>query len=98
MSRDEALKRLRASEAVLRGHGAGALYLFGSTARDEASANSDVDVLVDAADESSFDLFDLIAVRDAIADLLTSKVDIIEGSARQTPFRDLIRPDLLKVF
>lgn len=98
MSRDEALKRLRASEHNLRALGAGSLYLFGSTARNEASADSDVDVLVDAADESSFDLFDLIAVRDAIAELLVSKIDIIEGSARETPFRALIRHDLLKVF
>jgi len=38
----------------LRASGVGSLYLFGSYARDEAAAHSDVDVFVDPADDPCF--------------------------------------------
>src|SRR5882757_3306452 len=44
MRRDEVLARLKEAEPALRGFGVGALYLFGSHARDEAKADSDLDV------------------------------------------------------
>ena len=98
MSRDEALKRLRAREHDLRARGAKSLYLFGSTARNEAGPASDVDVLLDVADDERFSLLDLIAFRDAIADLLSTGVDLIEGLERESFFRDRIKPDLVQVF
>jgi hypothetical protein len=39
--------RLRAQEAPLRAAGVAALYLFGSAARGEAGATSDVDLFMD---------------------------------------------------
>ena len=55
MRRDEIIARLREVESKLRTFGVGALYLFGSHARDEAQADSDVDVFVDPISEASFD-------------------------------------------
>ena len=55
MRRDEIIARLRKVEPKLRTFGVGALYLFGSHARDEARADSDVDVFVDPISEASFD-------------------------------------------
>lgn len=92
------MQRLRANEHSLRAKGARSLYLFGSTARDEAGPASDVDVLLDIADEERFSLLDLIEFRDFMADLLSTKVDVIEGLERKSLFRDLIAPDLLRVF
>lgn len=98
MKRDDALHRLRASEPSLRAKGARSLYLFGSTARDEARPGSDVDILLDVNDDENFSLLDLIEFRDFVADLLRAKIDIIEGLDRKTLFRDRIAQDLLKVF
>jgi len=49
MRRDEAIAKLKETEPALRRFGVAALYLFGSHARDEAGADSDVDVFVDPA-------------------------------------------------
>lgn len=56
MRRDEAIARLKQTEPALREFGVAALYLFGSYARDEAQADSDVDVFVDVAPSAAFGL------------------------------------------
>ncbi len=47
LERDEAIARLRRLEAELKRLGVRDLYLFGSTARGEACADSDVDLFFD---------------------------------------------------
>jgi predicted nucleotidyltransferase len=54
MRRDDIIARLKEVEPVLRACGVGALYLFGSAARDEAHSNSDVDVFVDPDSDERF--------------------------------------------
>jgi predicted nucleotidyltransferase len=54
MRRDDIIARLKQVEPVLRAKGVGALYVFGSAARDEARAGSDLDVFIDPqSDEQS---------------------------------------------
>lgn len=55
MNRAEIIAKLKTTELQLRGFGVAALYLFGSHARDEAQADSDVDVFVDPASDAAFD-------------------------------------------
>ena len=47
MDRSAAIARLREHETELKGLGVEHLYLFGSTARDEAREDSDVDLFFD---------------------------------------------------
>ena len=47
MQRTEAIAALKRVEPQARATGIAALFLFGSTARDEATAKSDIDVFVD---------------------------------------------------
>lgn len=56
MTRTEVIAELKTVEPALRQRGVAALYLFGSHARDEARAGSDLDVFVDPADENAFGL------------------------------------------
>lgn len=58
MKRDVALARLKFYEHRLRERGISALYLFGSTARDESSESSDLDLLFEYDEGSGFSLFD----------------------------------------
>ena len=54
MRRDDIIARLKQAEPDLRARGVGALYLFGSVARDEAHSDSDVDVFVDPNSDEHF--------------------------------------------
>ena len=53
MKRDEAISRLQQHEADLKRLGVENLYMFGSTARDEAGDDSDVDLFFDHEKASS---------------------------------------------
>ncbi|MGU3536696.1 nucleotidyltransferase family protein [Methylobacterium sp. A54F] len=62
MRREDAIVRLRAAEPEIRAFGVGTLYLFGSVARDEARADSDIDVFVEPATERFYSLTNYMGV------------------------------------
>lgn len=68
-------------------HGAHNIRIFGSVARGETTADSDVDVL--AAFESGRSLLDLIALQQDLSDLLGQKVDVVSEGALETSDRIL---------
>lgn len=70
--------RREAILAVASRHGASNLRIFGSVARGDTHAGSDLDVLIDLAPGRS--LLDLIAVKQDLEELLDCKLDI--GTAR----------------
>jgi len=61
MERTEAIARLKVHEAELRQLGVQYLYLFGSTARDDAREESDVDLFFDH-ERGKLSLFQLMDV------------------------------------
>jgi uncharacterized protein len=66
MRRDDIIARLKQAEPALRNLGVGALYLFGSVARDEARSESDVDVFVDPASDDRFGFLQYMGAYDTI--------------------------------
>lgn len=61
--------------ALVRRHHGRSAALFGSVARGEDTATSDVDFLVDF--EAGSSLFDLLHLQDELAELLGCAVDVI---------------------
>lgn len=61
--------------ALIGRYGASNLAVFGSVARDEATADSDIDLLIDLPDGIS--LFDRAELKGELEDLLRQKVDLI---------------------
>ena len=61
MNREQAIARIKSIETAIRALGASAVYLFGSTAGNEATESSDVDIFVDRESEKLgfIELFDL---------------------------------------
>ncbi|MBY0565363.1 MAG: nucleotidyltransferase family protein [Hyphomonadaceae bacterium] len=57
MTRDEVLAKLRELKPWLKDQGIGRVRLFGSYARDEATSQSDVDLLVELARPLGLDFF-----------------------------------------
>ena len=71
-------------------YGAHHVRLFGSAARGEATADSDIDVLVEFEPDRS--LLDTIALTHALEDLLGRRVDVVTEQA----LHSAIRADVLK--
>jgi predicted nucleotidyltransferase len=76
MRRDEIIARLKNTEPKLREVGVAALYLFGSHARDEAHADSDVDVFVDPASDASFDFLKYMDAYETIRKSVGDEIEI----------------------
>jgi uncharacterized protein len=71
------LSQLKAQEPYLRAQGVCALYLFGSQARNEATTQSDVDLMFDIAPNVRFSLFDQARIARQLSDALHAKVDFV---------------------
>ena len=97
MRRDVAIAKLKEHEAELRRLGVEHLYLFGSTARDEAQAGSDVDLFFDHP-EGSLGLYELMEVKDAAARVLGCKADIMTRRSLHRALRERIEASALQVF
>ncbi|ACJ00044.1 nucleotidyltransferase, putative [Rhodospirillum centenum SW] len=76
MDRETALRLLRKEAVPLRRRGVAALYLFGSTARDEAGPDSDVDLFLDYRPGAGFSLIDLIEIEQHLETVLGRRADL----------------------
>ena len=79
MDRASAIAALKSHQSELERLGVEHLYLFGSTVRDEAREDSDVDLFFDHP-EGSLGLFALIDVKEA--ERLASNVDALKLALR----------------
>lgn len=91
MQREHVLRVLEAniSEMKLR-FDVQSLRIFGSVARDDATAQSDVDVLVDFGGPPTFDRY--MDLKFYLEDLLETRVDLVTESG----LRDRVRPHVEK--
>lgn len=72
-----------------------ALSIFGSIARDEASDNSDVDVLVVFDQKANFDGF--MELKFYLEDLLGAGVDLVTDKALRPQIRRTIEKEMVDV-
>lgn len=98
MDKAEALQCLRAHEASIRAMGITRLSLFGSTARGEAGAESDVDLAAALDYERCATLLDFVGVQQRLAELLGRKVDLVTEPSRKVQFQAEIDRDRVHVF
>jgi predicted nucleotidyltransferase len=97
MERSEAIARLKEREAELKQLGVEHLYLFGSTARDDARPDSDVDLFFDHP-VGSLGLYELMDVKDAASRILGCKADIMTRRSLHRVLRERIEASALQVF
>jgi uncharacterized protein len=74
MERDQVMKILQENSVEIHGFGVKSLALFGSVARGEARADSDVDLLVEF--DRPTGLFGLVALQKRLEELLGCSVDV----------------------
>ena len=97
MDRDSAITALRAHAAELRQLGVEHLYLFGSTLRNEARQDSDVDLFFDHPD-GSIGLYELMDVKEAATRILGRKADIMTRRSLHPVLRRRIESSAQQVF
>lgn len=101
-SRSDLLALLRAHETELRQRGVESVTLFGSVARGEASAASDVDLAIRPGvgfSAGGFDHFGRIeALRERLAALLERDVDLVEEPTRNPRLRQIIEQEGVRAF
>jgi len=97
MTRDEALSRLKKSEADLKKVGVTHLYLFGSTVRDEARPDSDVDLFFDH-EPGTIGLYELMDIKELAAAILGAKADMIPRTGLHQVLRNRIEASAVQVF
>ena len=97
MERDQVIARLREHEAELKKLGVESLYLFGSTARDEARSGSDVDLFFDYQ-EGKFGLFELMDVKEYASQVLGLEADVMTRDSIHKVLRPRVEASALRVF
>jgi predicted nucleotidyltransferase len=78
---------------VLRRHGVTNPEIFGSAARGDDHANSDVDLLVDFP--AGTDIIDIIGIKHELEDVLGAPVDLVPRNGLKERVRSRAAKDLL---
>ena len=99
MGREEIIAILRRHEAELRRLGVVRLSLFGSVARGDASADSDVDVAAQFDPSARLGVFAIAGIEARLTEILGGRpVDLLEEPARRPSLRQEIERDRVRAF
>jgi predicted nucleotidyltransferase len=98
MRRAEAISRLEEQEATIKRLGATSLFLFGSTARDEATTDSDIDIFIDYKPSSGFSLLDLVGIQQVLEESLDLRVDVTTRNSLHPQLKSEIERSAVRVF
>lgn len=78
--------------------GAISLYLYGSTARDEAGSSSDMDLYLDYDPSSRFNALDLVGIKQFLEDRLGLAVDVTTRDGLHPRLRADIEKSAIHIF
>ncbi|UIE40495.1 nucleotidyltransferase family protein [Leptodesmis sichuanensis A121] len=96
MRKLDALKLVQSHQEELRKLGVKSLNLFGSVARDQANAQSDVDILVEL--DESIGFFEFFRIKHYLEDLFQRPVDLGTVDALKEHLRQPILEEAVHVF
>ena len=82
-------------EIIARKHGVIKIQLFGSVARGNETSSSDIDFLIAFKEDRS--LFDLIALKYDLEDLLGIQVDVVTEESLHVRIRDQVISEVVEI-
>ena len=95
---DKVLETLRAHEGELRRFGVSHAAVFGSVARGEDIADSDIDVLVELDRDRPMGLFEYARLKIYIGEILNGASDVVNRRTLKPLLRDSILSDAVNAF
>jgi predicted nucleotidyltransferase len=96
MDKGSVIDKLREHEPELRAAGIVHLRLFGSVARGDSSADSDVDLVAEFDRSKRHTLVTMVRIENRLADLLGAKVDLSPADSLKEPvLREVVRESVL---
>jgi predicted nucleotidyltransferase len=98
MNKTDAVHKLKSYADAIKARGASALYLFGSTVRDEAGPDSDLDLFVEYDRDSKFNLLDLVDIKLLLEDELGMRIDVTTRDGLHPMLRQEIEQSAVRVF
>jgi uncharacterized protein len=98
LTADNILTALRAHEAELRRAGVRRLSLFGSVARGDAQADSDVDLAAEFDPEAGIGLFGLAALERRLSEIVGRDVALLPEPVEQARLQSNIDRDRRRAF
>jgi predicted nucleotidyltransferase len=81
VKKDNVLKKLSENRQLLKSYGVKNIHVFGSVARGEAEAGSDVDLLVEFEPSAHVGMFEFSRLRRELSQLLNCRVDLATPDA-----------------
>lgn len=96
MKRSHVLELVKSHQTQLKEMGVISLDLFGSVARDQATAQSDVDFLVEL--EESIGFFVFFRIKHYLEDLLECPIDLGTADALKEHLREPVLEEAIRVF
>ncbi|POO53075.1 nucleotidyltransferase family protein [Agrobacterium rosae] len=98
MEKAVAIEKLKQRADAMKRMGATTLYMFGSTARDEASASSDLDLFIDHDPAKRFSLFDLVGIKQFLEQELSVSVDVTTRTSLHPMLKGDIEQSAIRIF
>ena len=95
MSKNEVLRLIRSHKKELDSFNLKSLALFGSAARDESHALSDIDILVEFQDKATFDQY--MKLKIFLEDTMGCPIDLVTRKALKPRMRDSVEREALHV-
>lgn len=98
MTRADAIARLKEHADAIRALGGTSLDLFGSTSRDEARPDSDLDLFMDYDPLGNFNLLDLVAAKRLLEEGLGVPVDLTTRDGLHRLISHDIQANAIRIF
>jgi uncharacterized protein len=98
MTSREALRRLNRNRERLRTYSVRHIAVFGSTARDQATEHSDVDILVEFEPQARVGLFTFVRLLDHLSDVMGTRIDLATPGALRPEMREQILAEAVRAF
>ena len=87
MNREHVLTRLRIHQQELRQAGVMRLAVFGSVARGDNTADSDVDLMGDFDRSKGLNLFDMVGLESLLSEIVGTRVELFDRQMLKQPVR-----------